>query len=49
VTKQPAGSKTFKNAKDMWHYDDKKFTEMIIEKSLGGELEINRQLEEDKK
>ena len=48
VTKQPADSKTFKNAKDMWHYDDKKFTEMVIEKSFGGELEINKQLEEEK-
>ena len=44
-----ADHKEMINAKDMWGYNDKKFTDMIIEKTLGGEMEINRQLEEDKK
>ena len=32
----------------MAQYDDKKFTDMLIQKNLGAELDINRRLEEEK-
>ena len=47
--KKTADHKEMINAKDIWGYDDKKFTDMVIEKTLGGEMEINRQLAEDNK
>jgi len=49
VTKEPSEKFPRRNTKNMWDViDDKKFTDMVIEKNLGAELEINRQLEEEK-
>ena len=49
VAQEPSEKFPRRNTKNMWDViDDKKFTDMVIEKNLGAELEINRQLEEEK-